>query len=141
MLLRVDTTSATPVYSQIISQTKHAIASGVLREGDFLPSLRDTAKELRVNPHTVAKAYRELEVLGLVRTDQGRGTYVTGSGVERTDAYIREELERLCEQLVVEGYHLGASPEQIIEIVGQKLTALLGEFESRDAGKVEDANE
>ena len=94
MLLKVDTSNSIPVYSQIVNQIKHAIASGILRSGEFLPSLRDTARDLRINPHTVAKAYRELEILGLVRTDHGRGTCVTADGVQLSKERRHEQLRR-----------------------------------------------
>ena len=141
MLLKVDTSNSIPVYSQIVNQIKHAIASGVLRSGEFLPSLRDTARDLRINPHTVAKAYRELEILGLVRTDHGRGTCVTAEGLQLTKERRHEQLRRLSEQLIVEGYHLGATPEEIIEAVGEGLTELLPEFESRDTARKEENHE
>ena len=141
MLLKVDTSSSIPVYSQIVNQIKHAIASGILRSGEFLPSLRDTARDLRINPHTVAKAYRELEILGLVRTDHGRGTCVTADGVQLSKERRHEQLRRLAEQLIVEGYHLGATPEEIIEAVGAGLTELLPEFEVRDVARRDKDNE
>ena len=140
MLLKVDLNSSVPVYAQIITQIKHAIASGILRTGEFLPSLRDTARELRVNPHTVAKAYRELEVMGLVRTDQGRGSYVS-DGARLSEDYRREQLGRLAEQFVVEGYHLGATPEEILETVGEKLTGILHEFDIRGKIGTEESND
>lgn len=139
MILKVDTDNSVPVYAQIISQVRHAIASGVIRPGEFLPSLREVAVQLRINPHTVAKAYRELEIQGLVRTDHGRGSYVTGDGVSLTRASRGVELHRLAEQIVVEGYHLGADPSEILGAVKERLAEMATEFEARDI-KMEDGN-
>jgi len=139
MILRIDLNSSVPVYAQIVAQVKRAIASGVVRPGEFLPSLRDSASSLRINPLTVAKAYRELEVMGLVRTDHGRGTYVVHEAAQVSREQRREELRRPAEQLVVEGYHLGASAEEIREAVEERISEMHPEFESRDA-RMEEKN-
>lgn len=135
MLLRVDTASSVPVYAQIVSQIKHAVASGLLRTGEYLPSLRDAAHAMRVNPNTVSKAYRELEIQGIVRTDHGRGTVVTENGVDASVAYRRAELARLAEYLTVEAYHLGASSGEIADAIQDAIRDLKPQFDSRDAGK------
>lgn len=135
MILDVDTTSSVPIYAQIVSQVKNAIGSGVVRPGEFLPSLRDCAKSLRINPLTVAKAYRELEVIGLVCTDHGRGTYVSHEASVVTAEHRQEELRRLADRLALEGYHLSASPEEIAEAVRMSVEAMRPEFEARDAKK------
>jgi GntR family transcriptional regulator len=137
MLLRVDMAGPLPVYAQIVAQIRSAIASGVVRPGEFLPSLRDAAKSLRINPHTVAKAYRELEAEGLVRTDQGRGTQVVGDVGRLSDAHRRERLARLAEQLVVEGYLLGATAEQIAKAVDAELNERLSSFRDRSGDRRE----
>jgi len=131
-MLKVDVGSSVPVYSQIINQIKHAIASGVLRTGDPLPSLRDMAKELKVNPNTVVKAYRELELTGLVETSPGKGTRVSSSITAFSESQRREELLKLAERIATEGYHLGASPDEIIDAVKTKLNDMISEFEDRD---------
>ena len=74
MILRIDTTSSTPVYDQIVEQTKRAVASGAIRPGDALPSLREAARTLRINPLTVAKAYKQLEQDGVIETRHGLGS-------------------------------------------------------------------
>ena len=135
MLIKVDPASSVPVYAQIVSQVKHAVAAGLLRPGDYLPSLRDAALSVRVNPNTVAKAYRELETQGVIRTDHGRGSIITDTGSDATSAYRSAELDRLAGQLAVEGYHLGASPAEIASALQSALTALKPQFDSRDAGK------
>lgn len=112
MLFRVDPSSSVPVYAQIVAQAKNAVAAGVLRAGDRLPSLRDTARALRINPNTVVKAYRELEAQGIVRTEHGRGSVITSVTAPMGAAERIERLDRMAEQYAVEAYHLGASPEE-----------------------------
>jgi len=125
MLFRVDPASAVPVYAQIVAQAKSAVASGILRPGDRLPSLRDTARALRINPNTVVKAYRDLEAQGVVRTEQGRGSVVTTGASPITAEERAERLYRLAEesaeQYMVEAYHLGAAPYEAANALGRAL--------------------
>lgn len=121
MIFSIDTTSSVPIYAQIIAQVKHAVAAGVLRSGDALPSLRETSSRLRVNPLTISKAYRELEVEGLVSTDQGRGTFVTAKTKSLGRKYRRQALDQAVDRMLVEAYHLRASPENIRRTVEDRL--------------------
>ena len=124
MRFEVDTASATPIYAQLIAQAKHAIAAEVLRPGDMLPSLRELAGQLRVNPLTVARAYRELEQLGLVQTEHGRGSFISTRANDLGDAYRREALAQAVDRLLVEAYHLGASPADIVALVEERSRAM-----------------
>ena len=74
--IRVDPTLPTPIWSQIEEGVRHLVASGGLRPGDALPSVRDLARELRINPNTVAKAYQRLVEAGILETRRGEGTFV-----------------------------------------------------------------
>ncbi len=124
MRFTVDTTSAVPIYAQLIAQVKHAMAAGVLRPGDSLPSLRELAAQLRVNPLTVARAYRELDALGIITTAHGRGSVIS-AGAERLGAtYRREALAQAVDRMLVEAYHLGTSPEEIRAMVQERLQVL-----------------
>jgi len=113
MLFEVDTTSSTPIYAQIVAQVKRALAAGLLRPGDALPSLREMASRLRINPLTVARAYRELEASGVVVTEHGRGTFITLRTSGLKEKYQREALAEAVNRLLEEAQHLGASPEEI----------------------------
>ena len=95
---RLDSHSGVPVYRQMIDQVQGAIAMGVLRPGDQLPTVRLVAVELAINPNTVMRAYRELEIRGFLDTQQGTGTFVA----DRPDGITREERERMLFQLVGE---------------------------------------
>jgi len=74
--IRVDPTLPTPIWSQIEEGVRHLVASGALRPGDPLPSVRDLAREQRINPNTVARAYQRLAEAGILETRRGEGTFV-----------------------------------------------------------------
>jgi GntR family transcriptional regulator len=95
---RLDNHSGVPVYRQMIDQVQGAIAMGVLRPGDQLPTVRLVAVELAINPNTVMRAYRELEIRGVLDTQQGTGTFVA----DRPDGITQEDRERMIFQLVGE---------------------------------------
>jgi len=124
MLFNVDMTSSTPIYAQIVGQVKHAIASGLLQAGDALPSLREVAAQLRVNPLTVARAYRDLEGNGIVVFERGRGTFVSAQATMQSAPYRREELLQIVERMLVESYYLRASADEVREAVEDRLRAL-----------------
>src|ERR1700747_1218009 len=86
--LRLDSESGVPVYRQIIDQVMGAIAAGRLQGGDQLPTVRQVAVDLTINPNTVVRAYRELEIRGTLETQQGTGTFIRPKKVKR------EEVER-----------------------------------------------
>jgi GntR family transcriptional regulator len=94
----LDLHSGVPVYRQIIDRVHSARAAGQLRPGDRLPTVRQLAVDLSINPNTVVRAYRELELTGVLTTHQGTGTFVADQKVERSDA----ERERKLDQLVAE---------------------------------------
>lgn len=95
---RLDAHSGVPVYRQLIDQVQAAIASGILNTGDQLPTVRQVAVDLTINPNTVSRAYREMEIRGLLDTQQGIGTFIADRKVE----YSRNERERMLGQLVGE---------------------------------------
>ena len=95
---RLDAHSGVPVYRQLIDQVQAGVASGALSTGDQLPTVRQVAVDLAINPNTVSRAYREMEIRGLLDTQQGSGTFISDRKVE----YSRNERERLLGQLVGE---------------------------------------
>ena len=95
---RLDAHSGVPVYRQLIDQVHAAIASGVLAASDQLPTVRQVAVDLAINPNTVSRAYREMEIRGLLDTQQGTGTFVADRKVE----YSKDDRERMLGQLVGE---------------------------------------
>lgn len=121
MLTRVDPASGVPIYLQLVEQFKRAIASGVLQEGDSLPSLRELARELRINPLTIRKAYEELEMQGIVSTHHGRGTFVNGIGSRLSRSARRDLLRTHVDKLIMEARHLGLTPDEVRDLVDREL--------------------
>lgn len=121
MRFDVDTTSAVPIYAQLVAGVKRAIAGGVLRPGDALPSLRELAGQLRVNPLTVSKAYRELEAEGVITTEHGRGSFVSARAAAESDSYRREALAQAVDRLLLEASHLGATPGEVRAMLDERL--------------------
>jgi GntR family transcriptional regulator len=95
---RLDPGSGVPAYRQIIDQVHAAIASGALVASDQLPTMRQAAVDLSINPNTVVRAYRELEIRGILTTQQGTGTFITEREVEPDS----KERARRLDQLVAE---------------------------------------
>jgi GntR family transcriptional regulator len=95
---RLDAHSGVPVYRQLIDQVQAAIASGGLTIGIQLPTVRQVAVDLAINPNTVSRAYREMEIRGLLDTQQGTGTFISDRKVE----YSRDDRERILAQLAGE---------------------------------------
>src|ERR1700728_1114558 len=95
---RLDAHSGVPVFRQLIDQVLGAIATGILRTGDQLPTVRQVAVDLAINPNTVMRAYREMEIRGILDTQQGAGTFIA----EQQAAVPKEERERQLAQLAGE---------------------------------------
>ena len=121
MRFHVETTSATPIYAQLIAQMKQAIAAGVLRAGDALPSLRELASELRVNPLTIAKAYRELEQQGIIVTEHGRGSFIAAQAAGESAAFRREAFTQAVDTLLEKATQLGVPADEVLRLVRQRL--------------------
>ncbi|MBI1290436.1 GntR family transcriptional regulator [bacterium] len=103
MIFDVDLHSPKPIYQQLIDQMKLALATGRLRAGDKLPSIRDVAVELRVNRNTVARVYADLEREGLIYTRAGQGCFASDRGGERlSDAAIEDDLRKLLDAFLAQ---------------------------------------
>lgn len=117
MKLTINILSGVAVYVQIENQIRAAIASGMLKSGDQLPSVRELSEQTKVNPNTVAKAYRDLEVMGLLYTRRGMGVYVN-KGVQAAcrKSCSRETVARLFE-VIQEGKNSGIPKSDLIKMV------------------------
>jgi GntR family transcriptional regulator len=132
MQITLDFRSGIPIYVQIMEQIRQMIASGELKQGDQLPTVRQLATDLRVNWNTVARAYRMLDEAGLISTQHGRGTYVWEAPSEETTRLLRQQgLEGLTQRYLAEARRLGHSPAEIREMVDRLLVA------TQEAGKQE----
>jgi len=126
MFDHIDPRSPTPLYAQIASRLRVAIASGELHSGDGLPSVRQLAGQLRVNPATVVQAYRELEVEGLVSTRQGAGTFVQEVAADRRDKEREQEARRLVRDLVAQAATFGITTTELRTAMEQELRSPAG---------------
>ena len=119
MIFSVHTSLGVPIYLQIVQQVKHRVAVGALRPGERLPSVRDLADQLRVNPNTIAKAFTELERQGVVETRRGSGTFVAEPGTTLSRAERRRLVREACERAASEAFHLAWPPDDLKAIFGE----------------------
>lgn len=118
---RLDLASGVPVYRQLIDQVQLAIASGVLSGGDQLPTVRQVAVDLTINPNTVMRAYRELEIRGTLTTQQGSGTFVTPTKVQPDEAQRQAQLSRLAADCAAKAGAAGFSLQELLERLREML--------------------
>lgn len=122
MRWRVNPHSGVPLYVQIEEQVKTAITAGVLEPGDRLPTVRELAVELTINPNTVARAYRELERAGFIDTTPGRGTFVKAvQAPPMGDEERRWRLASVVDVMLTEARALGFSDDEIVQAVRDAL--------------------
>ncbi len=119
-LFRLDTSSGVPFYRQIIDQVLLAVADGRLLPGVQLPTVRQLAVDLSVNLNTVAKAYREMEIRGIVDTQQGTGTFVATRRAERRSAERRKALDGLVDRFVSLAASSGFSLDELAEALTER---------------------
>jgi GntR family transcriptional regulator len=112
---RLDLHSGVPVYRQIIDQIMGGIATGVLAGGDQLPTVRQVAVDLAINPNTVGRAYRELEIRGVLETQQGTGTFISHQEVKRDDVERQRQLNQLVSDFVARAGAAGFTIEDLME--------------------------
>jgi GntR family transcriptional regulator len=118
--LHVNTSSRLPIYQQLGSQIREAIARGELKPEDKLPSVRELSRELVVNPNTIARAYLELERAGFVVTRPGLGVFVNHAQADLTREARNRLLGSLVDQLLIEAVHLGVSADEMQQLVEQR---------------------
>ena len=112
--LTLDTASGVPIYRQIVDWVKVCVAGGQLRPGDQLPTVRQMAVDLNVNYNTVARAYLELERMGVVNTLQGRGTFVASEPVPVDEVVRATKLRALVNDFLVRASEFGFGPDELM---------------------------
>jgi GntR family transcriptional regulator len=113
--LQLDLPSGVPVYRQLIDQVRGGIASGALEAGDQLPTVRQLAVDLEINPNTVVRAYRELELGGLLETHQGTGTFISAQRMRRADAEREKQLAQIVGDCVSRAGAAGFTVDDLID--------------------------
>ncbi len=124
-MIFIDYKSRTPIYEQLIDNIKSLVVSGMLKRDDQLPSVRQLAQELAINPNTIQKAYSELEREGVIYSLKGRGSFIGSSLNELRSVQQRELLEQLA-GLSAELYRLEVPQEQVCAVVQQTYQAKKG---------------
>ena len=120
-MFRVTPQSGEPIYEQLIRQIKHAIATGALKQGDQLPTVRELAAQLVINPNTASRAYRELERQGLLETTAGRGSFVKISPPKLFREERKKRLQPFVQQLIAEGRALSFTDDELIELLREEI--------------------
>jgi GntR family transcriptional regulator len=113
--LRLDLHSGVPVYRQIIDQVHGGVASGIISVGDQLPTVRQLAVDLSINPNTVARAYRELELGGLLETHQGTGTFISTQKMRGGEEQRARQLSQIVGDFVARAGAAGFTVQNLIE--------------------------
>jgi GntR family transcriptional regulator len=111
---RLDLKSGVPVYRQLIDQVLVAVASGGLTAGDQLPTVRQLAVDLSINPNTVVRAYKELEIRGMLTTQQGTGTFITSKRIKQDELQRQRRLTQMVDEFVARVSAEGYKVEEII---------------------------
>lgn len=124
LLLTINQSDGVPIYLQLVHQIKALIATGRLRADDELPPVRVLAQQLLLNPNTIVRAYRELEMAGLIYKRRGAGTYVSGGATPYTDEECRRILVQRVDALIVEGRALGYDDRQLVDLLRERSRAL-----------------
>lgn len=112
---RLDLHSGVPVYRQLIDQVRGGIASGALSVGYQLPTVRQLAVDLSINPNTVARAYRELELGGVLETHQGTGTFISSQKIKGGEEERSRQLAQIVSDAVARAGAIGLTVENLIE--------------------------
>ena len=123
MRVQLNFKSGKPVYLQIVDQIRSAAASGAIRPGESLPSIRPLAEDLRVNRNTVAKAYAELESQGVIETLAGKGCFLRSSSSPYKKAVRLELLTREIDEAVTQAHHLMVAKDEFLRVAGERFDA------------------
>ena len=120
MNIRISPESGVPIYQQIVNQVKYLVASGRLAAGDEMPAIRALAEQLIINPNTVARAYRELEIAGIVASRIGAGTTITDTGSRLARKERVRILTEHVDALLATSSQLNFVTEEVIEVIRRR---------------------
>jgi GntR family transcriptional regulator len=124
VIFHIDFKSGKPVYLQLVDQVKVAAATGALRAGEVLPSIRPLAEQLRVNRNTIAKAYAELEARGIIATAQGRGSVLLPNHSSLKKDARRKVLADVLDAAVVQAHHTQTRRDEFLALAEERFDAL-----------------
>jgi GntR family transcriptional regulator len=123
---QIDPHSGIPVYRQMMDQVKYYVASGTLKGGAQLPSIRELAQSLAVNPTTVVKAYTELQHEGVIEIQHGKGAFITSGATGLSEREREKALRRLARQLAVEAGQMGCPVDVALRLLKEEFEEISG---------------
>ena len=113
----LDASNGTPIYRQIIQQIEYAILSGRMKSGDKLPTIRSLAVDLKTNPNTIARAYDELVIRGILETQVGSGTYISDKKPVMEDDSLNRKIREVVGRFVQELHDLGVGNRELVKLI------------------------
>lgn len=125
MQININTRDGIPIYLQVVNQIKYQVASGRLSAGDELPAIRVLAEQLLVNPNTIARAYRELEQMGVVEKRRTAGTFVSADGSPLARKERMKILTERVDQLLIESNQMNLTVDEVIKLIQQREALVL----------------
>jgi len=117
MVLTIDTKSGIPVYRQIIQWVEYNMSIGKFKPREKLPTVRQLAVDLKINPNTVAKAYNELEIRGFVNTQVGFGTFISEKKIDISAIEKTQKAEKICTQFLIQMNEIGLNKEECLKLL------------------------
>ncbi len=124
MQIHLEAKDGVPIYLQVMQQIKYQIASGRLQPGEELPSIRTLAEQLLVNPNTIARAYRELELAGVVEKRRTAGTYVAENGSPLARKERLKLINERIDRLLVEAFQMGFDLDDVLKLIQKSQLAI-----------------
>lgn len=118
-LINIDSRSSKPIYEQIIEKIQENILKGILKPGDKLPSVRELASIITINPNTISKAYIELERMKAIEVIRGKGTFVVENFKPIMDDEKMREIQEHMKKIIIESHHIGLDKAQLINILNE----------------------
>ena len=117
--MKIDNSSAIPIYEQIYKQLLEYITTGLMQPEEKLPSVRELSSDMHINPNTVVKAYRILEQQGFIYSIPGKGSFVSSKQNFQTELFT-EQINELIQEIVTKGKYIGISFEQLCDLIKQE---------------------
>lgn len=125
MWFNINPASSIPIYMQLINEVKAAIARGVLAPGERMPTVRDLACSLGINPLTISKAYQKLEQEGVLVTMRSRGTFVAQKPAITDKTAELAKVREMLDRVLIEAYHAGITPDEIKTLLEESIRDLI----------------
>jgi GntR family transcriptional regulator len=118
-VINIDSRSSKPIYEQIIERVKENIIKGILKPGDKLPSVRELAAAITINPNTISKAYNELERMKAIEVIRGKGTFVSENFKPVINEEKMSEIRGHMKEIIIEAHYIGVDKDKLIDILNE----------------------